>query len=70
MKGTINDWFSLSIWHFPVDNYQHLNLKLLQLIQTQGMQISNILGWHSIDNLNQRDNFQYFMQIIMNNVWK
>lgn len=74
MKGTRNDWFPAPIWHFTVDNYQHLNPKLLKLIQVeyaqdpQGVQMSNILGWHSVDNLDKRDDFQDFMKIIMNNV--
>ena len=74
MKGIRNDWFPTPVWHFTVDNYEHLNPKLLKLIQVeyaqdpQGVQMSNILGWHSIDNLDKRDDFQDFMKIIMNNV--
>ncbi|BAY09970.1 TIGR02466 family protein [Calothrix sp. NIES-2098] len=74
MKGTRTDWFPTPIWHFNVDNYEQLNTRLLQLIQAeyaqdkQGMQMSNILGWHSVDNLNQRDEFQDFMEIIMTNI--
>ncbi|MEH2060702.1 MAG: TIGR02466 family protein [Nostoc sp.] len=74
MKGTRNDCFPTPIWHLNVENNQHLNVKLLKLIEVeksqnpQGIQMSNLLGWHSVDNLNKRDDFQDFMQIIMNNV--
>ncbi|WP_392530623.1 TIGR02466 family protein [Nostoc sp. C117] len=74
MKGTRKDWFPSPIWHFPVDNHEYLNLKLLKLIEDEyaqdprGIQMSNILGWHSVDNLNKRDDFQDFMKIIMDNV--
>ena len=74
MKGTRNDWFPAPVWHFNVENYQHFNLKILELIEVeksqnpQGIQMSNLLGWHSVDNLDKRDDFQDFMKIIMNNV--
>ncbi|AFY32945.1 TIGR02466 family protein [Calothrix sp. PCC 7507] len=72
--GSKTDWFPTPIWHFSVDNYESLNAKLLHLIQVersqdeQGVNMSNILGWHSVDNLHRRDDFQDLMKIIMDNV--
>lgn len=73
-KAMRTDWFPTPIWHFSVDNFEHLNQRLLTLIQAeyaedkQGLKMSNVLGWHSLDDLNQRDDFQDFMEIIMNNI--
>jgi uncharacterized protein (TIGR02466 family) len=74
MSGCRNDWFPTSIWHFPVENHQQLNPILLQTIYTEqqqdskGEQWSNMLGWHSVDNLHQRESFHNFTQIINKNV--
>lgn len=74
MKGNRTDWFPTPIWHFSVDNSDLLNTRLLKLIQVeraqdkQGVKMSNILGWHSVDNLQQRDDFEDLMKIILDNV--
>jgi uncharacterized protein (TIGR02466 family) len=74
MAGNRNDWFPTSVWHFPVDNHQNLNSILLQEIDSEqqcdrvGEKWSNVLGWHSVNNLHERDRFSEFTQIIDLNV--
>jgi uncharacterized protein (TIGR02466 family) len=73
MSISRNDWFPTPIWHFTIDDPQHLNSILLQEVKTEqegdreGQTISNILGWHSSNNLHKRDTFQDFNQIILAN---
>ena len=73
MSGSRNDWFPTPVWHFTVDNHQELNTVLLQEIEEeqqrdrQGEKWSNMLGWHSVDTLHQRDRFNEFTQIIHSN---
>jgi uncharacterized protein (TIGR02466 family) len=63
------DWFPTSIWNFQYENYQALNKHLLKNIiqekeiDAQGMNVSNIMGWHSKDDLHQRNNYQEFTAI-------
>jgi uncharacterized protein (TIGR02466 family) len=74
MTSNRNDWFPTSVWHFTIDNYQHLNSELLaEVIAEQqcdrvGEKWSNVLGWHSANNLHQRDRFSEFTQIVDLNV--
>ncbi|WP_016949597.1 TIGR02466 family protein [Anabaena sp. PCC 7108] len=74
MTSNQKDCFPTPIWLFSIDEYPHLNKKLMKLIQMEyandkkGMKMSNVLGWHSLDNLNKRDDFQDLMKIIKTNV--
>jgi uncharacterized protein (TIGR02466 family) len=74
MSSSRNDWFPTPIWHFTVDNYQNLNSILLPEIDAEqqrdreGEKWSNLLGWHSVNNLHERDRFSEFTQIIHKNV--
>lgn len=74
MSGHRNDWFPTPVWQFKVENYEQINQKLLQTIydehrrDSKGEKWSNVLGWHSVDNLHQRDGFEDFTNIVKNNV--
>ncbi|WP_309736070.1 TIGR02466 family protein [Chamaesiphon sp. OTE_75_metabat_556] len=74
MPGSRNDWFPTSVWNFEIDNYQQLNALLLQEIAAEyqrdrvGEKWSNVLGWHSVNNLHDRQSFGEFTQIINENV--
>lgn len=74
MTGSRNDWFPTSIWNFQIDNYQQLNSLLLQEVDTEyqrdrvGEKWSNVLGWHSINNLHDRHSFGEFTKIVNENV--
>jgi uncharacterized protein (TIGR02466 family) len=74
MSSSRNDWFPTPIWHFEVDNHQQLNSVLLEEINEeqqrdrQGEKLSNILGWHSANNLHRRDCFPGLTEIIHQNV--
>ncbi len=74
MSSYRNDWFPTPIWHFNINNYQQLNPILLQEIHAElerdrvGEKWSNVLGWHSVNDLHQRDAFNYFTKIIQENV--
>jgi uncharacterized protein (TIGR02466 family) len=74
MTASRNDWFPTPVWHFAIDNHQQLNSILLQEINVeqqrdrQGEKWSNILGWHSTNNLHERTSFSEFTQIIHQNV--
>ena len=74
MPSSRKDWFPTPIWHFILDDYQHLNDTLLQEINAEqqrdrtGEKWSNILGWHSVSNLHQRESFAEFNSIIGANV--
>jgi len=69
-----NDWFPTPIWHFPIANYEELNADLLLEVKAEqerdraGQQLSNLLGWHSANDLHKRDRFHHFTQIIHQNV--
>lgn len=68
-----DDWFPTPIWHFEVPNHEELNQKLLPAIyaerekDSQGVNWSNSLGWHSKDYLNQQPEFQEIVKIAIAN---
>jgi uncharacterized protein (TIGR02466 family) len=74
MSSSRNDWYPTPVWHFTIDNYQQLNSILLQEIDAeqqrdrQGEKWSNVLGWHSVNNLHELACFYEFTQIIYKNV--
>jgi len=74
MAGSRNDWFPTPIWHFEITNYQQINTVLIAEIYAeqerdrQGEKWSNILGWHSVNDLHKRDRFQVLTEIIHTNV--
>jgi uncharacterized protein (TIGR02466 family) len=59
------DWFPTPIWHFQHENYQTLNKHLLkninqeQEVDAQGINVSNIQGWHSQDSLHQKEDKEF-----------
>jgi uncharacterized protein (TIGR02466 family) len=69
-----NDWFPTSVWNFSVENYLQINPLLLQAVEAelkrdyQGETWSNVLGWHSVNTLHERDQFAEFIQIVAQNV--
>ncbi len=73
MSISRNDWFPTPIWHFAIDDHQMLNKFLLQEIETeqqrdhQGEKWSNILGWHSTNDLHSRVAFMEFTNVIKEN---
>jgi uncharacterized protein (TIGR02466 family) len=66
------DWFPTPIWHFQHENAEKLNKILRQAISEaqnsdpQGLSISNVLGWHSTDDLHQKSECAEFV-IMVNN---
>ena len=74
MPASRNDWFPTSIWHFTIANHHTLNETLLQEIHEeqqrdrQGEKWSNVMGWHSVNDLHKRDRFAEFTNIINVNV--
>lgn len=74
MPSSRNDWFPTPIWHFTIDNYQQLNSILLQEIEAEqqrdrvGEKWSNVVGWHSVNDLHKRDVFNDFTKNIRANV--
>ncbi len=74
MAGSRTDWFPTPVWHFEINNPQELNLALLAEVDAerqrdqQGEKWSNVLGWHSVNNLHERPSFVGFTQIIHQNV--
>jgi uncharacterized protein (TIGR02466 family) len=74
MSSSRKDWFPTPVWHFSIDNYQQLNSLLLAEIDRErqrdprGIQLSNVLGWHSANNLHQLASFAELTQIIDRNV--
>jgi uncharacterized protein (TIGR02466 family) len=73
LSSSRKDWFPTPIWHFILDDYQQLNDTLLEEIRSEqqqdpkGEKWSNILGWHSASNLQQRESFAGFTQIVGEN---
>jgi uncharacterized protein (TIGR02466 family) len=63
------DWFPTPIWNFQCENYHNLNKSLFtsifkeREIDAQGMSISNVMGWHSKDDLHQRKEYKDFTEI-------
>jgi uncharacterized protein (TIGR02466 family) len=74
MSISRNDWFPTPVWNSVIDNYQQLNAPLLQEIAAeqqrhqQGEKWSNVLGWHSVNNLHQRESLGELNKIILQNV--
>jgi uncharacterized protein (TIGR02466 family) len=69
-----NDWFPTPVWNFTIDEHQKLNAPLLQEIAAEqqcnqeGEKWSNVLGWHSVNDLHNRAAFAEFTKIIQENV--
>lgn len=75
MAGVREDWLPTSVWYFDNPGNANVNQQWLQLIQAEqeqdreGMRDrSSVLGWHSIDNLHQRQAFQPFIELVQANV--
>ncbi|WP_310489777.1 TIGR02466 family protein [Chamaesiphon sp. VAR_69_metabat_338] len=74
MTNSRKDWFPTPIWHFNLDNCDRLNNTLIQEIKIeqqhdrQGRKQSNVLGWHSANDLHQRASFTEFTKIISEHV--
>jgi uncharacterized protein (TIGR02466 family) len=74
MSISRNDWFPTPIWHFTIDDHQELNQSLLQEIEAeqqrdqQGEKWSNVLGWHSVNDLHNRVIFAGFTKIVQENI--
>ena len=73
MSVSRNDWFPTPIWLFKLDDTQEMNKQLLETIYAEKIKDSsskspNILGWQSVDNLQQKLSFNEFTDIIQNNV--
>jgi uncharacterized protein (TIGR02466 family) len=74
MSISRNDWFPTPVWHFTIDDHQQLNLPLLQEIKAEqlrdqrGEKWSNVLGWHSVNNLHTRTVFTGFNKIVQENI--
>ena len=66
----LNLVFSTPIWGSLVDDFQNLNIKMLNYIQiikknnSDGIDKSNILGWHSPDFNLEDEEVKYFIQLI------
>ncbi|MDX1976625.1 MAG: TIGR02466 family protein [Pseudanabaenaceae cyanobacterium bins.68] len=64
------DWFPTPIWHFQFPNTAQLNQNLLKAIAHQrnadpeGTNFSNVLGWHSSDQLHKQSDFQPLVEMI------
>jgi uncharacterized protein (TIGR02466 family) len=73
MSSSRNDWFPTPVWHFVIDD-PTMNLNLLQEVQVEqqrdraGEKWSNVLGWHSVNNLHQRESWAEFNKVILHNV--
>lgn len=74
MPNSRNDWFPTPVWCFEIENYQQLNQTLLRevyneyQVDREGEKWSNVLGWHSKNDLHKRDSFEEFNQVISKNV--
>jgi uncharacterized protein (TIGR02466 family) len=68
------DWFPTPVWHFSIEDHEQLNSLLLAEIaeeqqrDRQGENLSNILGWHSASNLQERAACYDFTEIVNANV--
>ncbi|MEE3718795.1 TIGR02466 family protein [Tumidithrix elongata RA019] len=73
MVGNRSDWFPTAVWNFDLDTHEKLNQDLLSAIyaekqrDAQGVNWSNSLGWHSVDNLHQKHPFKPLMDIVLTN---
>jgi uncharacterized protein (TIGR02466 family) len=74
MSLSRNDWFPTAIWSTQLEDADRLNFDLIDAIQQlrhqdpKGEQWSNVLGWHSQDNLHQQDSFKPLMQLVISHV--
>ena len=64
-------FFSVPIFYFDLDNSNEINLKLKNLIfdwkdKDKGVERSNVLGWHSKDDMHIRNHFNFFTDEINN----
>ena len=64
-------FFSVPIFYFDLDNSNEINLKLKNLIfdwkdKDKGVERSNVLGWHSKDDMHIRNHFNFFIDEINN----
>lgn len=68
------DCFSTPIWQFPIAEAAALNAKFAAAIarerarDPQGMKVSNVLGWHSRDDLHRQEDFRELVNLIGTNV--
>jgi len=68
------DCFPTPLWQFTLPEAETLNAKLVTAIARErerdpkGMQISNVLGWHSQDDLHRREEFQEFINMVGKNL--
>jgi uncharacterized protein (TIGR02466 family) len=73
MAGNRSDWFPTSVWNFDFESCEQLNQTLLSEIyaekqrDAQGVSWSNSLGWHSVDNLQHKPQFQPLMDMVCTN---
>ena len=64
------DWFPTPIWHFQYQAATKLNQTLLSAItqiknsDPEGISLSNVLGWHSNDELHKHPDFQPLIETI------
>ena len=64
-------FFSVPIFYFDLDNSNEINLKLKNLIfdwkdKDKGVERSNVLGWHSKDDMHTKNYFNFFTDEINN----
>ena len=64
-------FFSVPIFYFDLDNSNEINLKLKNLIfdwkdKDKGVERSNVLGWHSKDDMHTKNHYKFFMDEINN----
>jgi len=64
-------FFSVPIFYFDLDNSNEINLKLKNLIfdwkdKDKGIERSNVLGWHSKDDMHTKNQFNFFTDEINN----
>ena len=74
MSSVRNDWFPTPVWNFSISDFNQLNPPLLQEVNAeyrrdrQGEKWSNVLGWHSVNTLHDREEFADFTRIVLENV--
>jgi uncharacterized protein (TIGR02466 family) len=74
MSISRNDWFPTPIWYFTIEDHRQLNYTLLQEVgieqqcDRKGEKWSNVLGWHSVNDLHKRESFREFTKIIDKNI--
>jgi uncharacterized protein (TIGR02466 family) len=69
-----NDVFPTPIWQIEMENAPVFNQNLLTVIETEraqdskGVQASNVLGWHSQDNLHKNEKIQRLLGVISQSI--